>query len=73
MARAEILVVLKELLERYEFTMGWDGEEREPRRSLTLPMLGGLPVRVKEVGRTDTLVLHKCMFCKHRDFGDLVL
>lgn len=47
LARLEILVALRELLGRYDFSMGWDGSERFAVRTLTLPMLGGLPVRVK--------------------------
>lgn len=47
LARAEILVALRELLRRYDFEMAWDGGERFPVKSLTLPMIGGLPVRVR--------------------------
>jgi len=46
MARNQVLIAMRELLSRYEFSMGWDGSERFPLRGLTLPMEGGLPVRV---------------------------
>lgn len=47
MAKLELLVVMKELLQRYTFEMGWDGVERFMRRGMSAPMLGGLPVKVK--------------------------
>lgn len=47
MAKLELVVVMKELLERYVFEAGWDGGERRTGRAFTNPMEGGLPVRVR--------------------------
>ncbi len=43
----ELVVVFKELLQRYAFEMGWDGGERRMARSTINPMEGGLPVNVR--------------------------
>ena len=47
MARMEVVVTLVELFRRYEFEMGWSGDERLPLMGLVLRMDGGLPVRVR--------------------------
>ena len=48
LAMLEMLVVTKELLQRYNFAKGWDGSERFPRRSFTFRMDGGLPIKVSK-------------------------
>jgi hypothetical protein len=52
LARAEIGVVIWELIKGFEFERGWDvgkeGEERRLGKGLTGGMEGGMPVRVKK-------------------------
>lgn len=47
MAKIEILIAMKHMLERYEFEEAWGGGERHLQEGFTAPMLGGLPVKVK--------------------------
>ena len=47
LAKLELVVVMKELLQNYEFEMGWDGSDRSPRRGFTARMEGGLPIKVR--------------------------
>jgi cytochrome P450 len=47
LAKMEMAVTFKEMLTRYTFEMGWEGEERVMGEGITNPMLGGLPVRVR--------------------------
>ncbi|KAK4688066.1 hypothetical protein P7C73_g2032, partial [Tremellales sp. Uapishka_1] len=49
LARLEIAYAMREVLQRYEFEMGWEGR-RVVGDGLTGPVLGGLPVRVKRRG-----------------------
>ena len=52
LARLELRYTLVEVLRRFEFEVGWEGEgEREVGLALTGPMEGGLPVRVRRRGR----------------------
>ena len=47
LAKLELIVVVKDLLQRYDFQMGWDGSDRSPGRGFTARMDGGLPIKVR--------------------------
>lgn len=49
LSRLELIICLKEVLERYNFKCGkgWDGSYRKIAEGLTAPMIGGLPIKVE--------------------------
>ena len=46
-ARAELLITMREILARYEISMGWNGSDRRGAVGLSMPMIRGLPIRVR--------------------------